>query len=40
MQAPPIYPVGTVGRITSYSETEDSRYLIMSLTGVCRFRIA
>jgi len=37
-QAPPIYPVGTVGRITSYSETEDSRYLI-SLTGLCRFRI-
>jgi Lon protease-like protein len=36
--APPIYPMGTVGRITSYSETEDSRYLI-SLTGVCRFRI-
>lgn len=37
-QVPPIYPKGTVGRITSYSETEDSRYLI-SLTGVCRFTI-
>lgn len=38
MQAPPLYPMGTVGRITSYSETEDARYLI-SLAGICRFRI-
>lgn len=38
LPAPPLYPVGTVGRITSYSETDDGRYLI-TLTGVCRFRI-
>jgi hypothetical protein len=36
--APPLYPLGTAGRITSYTETDDGRYLI-SLTGVCRFRI-
>jgi hypothetical protein len=36
--APPLYPLGTVGRITSYSETDDGRYLI-SLTGLCRFRV-
>jgi uncharacterized protein len=29
--------VGCVGRITSYAETGDGRYLI-TLTGVCRFR--
>jgi Lon protease-like protein len=28
--------VGTVGRITAFSETDDGRYLI-TLTGVCRF---
>jgi Lon protease-like protein len=28
--------VGCVGRITSYAETADGRYLI-TLTGVCRF---
>ncbi|MDS7595180.1 LON peptidase substrate-binding domain-containing protein [Agrobacterium tumefaciens] len=31
-------PVGCLGRITSFSETGDGRYLI-SLTGVCRFRL-
>ncbi|HVZ99903.1 MAG TPA: LON peptidase substrate-binding domain-containing protein [Caulobacterales bacterium] len=30
--------VGCVGRITSFAETEDGRYLI-TLTGVCRFSI-
>ena len=30
--------VGCLGRITSFSETGDGRYLI-SLTGVCRFRL-
>jgi Lon protease-like protein len=30
--------VGTAARITSFSETEDGRYLI-SLTGICRFRV-
>ncbi len=36
--APPLTEVGTVGRITSFAETDDGRYLI-TLTGVCRFRI-
>ncbi|HEV8679140.1 MAG TPA: LON peptidase substrate-binding domain-containing protein [Stellaceae bacterium] len=35
---PPIYPVGCAGRITSFSETNDGRFLI-TLTGVSRFRI-
>ena len=30
--------VGCVGRISSFNEAEDSRYLI-TLTGVCRFEI-
>jgi Lon protease-like protein len=30
--------VGCVGRITSFAEMEDGRYLI-SLTGICRFRL-
>ena len=29
---------GAAGRITSYSETDDGRYLI-TLTGVCRFAV-
>ena len=36
--APPVYPIGCAGRITSFSETDDGRYLI-TLTGVCRFEI-
>lgn len=36
---PDIAQIGCVGRLTSYSETEDGRYLI-SLTGICRFRVA
>jgi hypothetical protein len=35
---PPVYPVGCAGRLTSFSETDDGRYLI-TLTGVSRFRI-
>ena len=35
--APDLSDVGTVGRITTFSETDDGRYLI-TLTGVCRFR--
>jgi Lon protease-like protein len=35
---PDIYPVGCVGRITSFTEPEDRRYLI-TLTGVCRFEL-
>lgn len=37
-QLPSLSPVGCAGRITSFSETSDGRYLI-TLTGVCRFRI-
>ena len=36
--SPPVYPTGCAGRITSFSETEDGRFLI-TLTGLCRFRI-
>jgi uncharacterized protein len=35
---PPVYPTGCAGRITSFSETEDGRFLI-ALTGTSRFRI-
>ena len=35
---PPVYPMGCAGRITSFAETEDERFLI-TLTGTCRFRI-
>jgi len=34
---PNLAPVGCAGRITSYAETPDGRYLI-TLTGVCRFQ--
>ena len=36
---PPLRKIGCAGRVTSFSETEDGRYLI-ALTGVCRFRVA
>lgn len=35
---PLLADVGTVGRITTFSETEDGRYLV-TLTGVCRFNL-
>ena len=35
---PPLTRVGCAGRITSFAETSDGRYLI-TLTGVCRFRV-
>jgi Lon protease-like protein len=35
---PPVFPTGCAGRITSFAETDDGRYLI-TLTGVNRFRI-
>src|SRR4051812_10138463 len=35
---PQVYPTGCAGRITSFSETEDGRFLI-TLTGISRFRI-
>lgn len=36
--APELAATGCAGRITSYSETDDGRYLI-SLSGICRFGI-
>lgn len=35
---PALYRCGCAGRITSFAETEDGRYLI-TLTGVCRFNL-
>ena len=35
---PKLSDVGAVGRITSFTETEDGRYLV-TLTGVCRFAL-
>ncbi len=35
---PEVCRVGCAGRITTYSETEDGRYLI-TLTGICRFAV-
>lgn len=37
-EKPDLYPIGCAGRITQFSETDDGRVLI-TLTGVCRFRI-
>ncbi|GIL40545.1 LON peptidase substrate-binding domain-containing protein [Roseiterribacter gracilis] len=34
----PIFPVGCAGRITSFNETEDGRYLV-TLTGLARFHV-
>lgn len=36
---PELYPVGCLGKISAFSETDDGRFLI-TLSGVCRFRIA
>lgn len=38
-EQPPLTRVGCAGRITSFAETSDGRYLI-TLTGVCRFDVA
>jgi len=37
-KAPPVYETGCAGRISSFNETGDGRYLI-TLTGVCRFSV-
>ncbi len=37
-EPPPVYATGCVGRITSFEETQDGRYLI-TLTGVSRFDV-
>lgn len=34
-----VYPIGCVGRMIAFSETEDGRYLI-TLAGLIRFRVA
>ena len=36
-ERPALAPVGCAGRVTSFAETSDGRYLI-TLTGLCRFR--
>ena len=36
---PPLYRTGCLGRITSFSETQDGRFLV-TLTGVARFDVA
>jgi Lon protease-like protein len=36
---PGLYQVGCLGRLSSFAETEDGRYLI-TLTGLVRFRVA
>lgn len=38
LAAPEVYPTGCLGRIVSFSETPDNRFLI-TLAGVCRFEI-
>lgn len=37
-EQPPLVRVGCAGRVTSFAETSDGRYLI-TLTGIARFRI-
>ena len=38
LKKPNLYNTGCVGKITSFNETEDGRYLIV-LNGVCRYEI-
>ena len=38
LKKPNLYQVGCVGKITSFNETEDGRYLIF-INGICRFKI-
>ncbi len=38
VERPSLAQIGCAGRITSFSETPDGRYLI-TLTGICRFRV-
>ncbi len=35
---PNLYEIGCIGKITSFNETEDGRYLIV-LNGICRYKI-
>ncbi len=38
LKKPNLYQIGCVGKITSFNETEDGRYLII-LNGICRYKI-
>ena len=38
LKKPDLYEVGCVGKITSFNETDDGRYLIV-LNGISRFKI-
>ena len=38
LKKPNLYHIGCVGKITSFNETEDGRYLII-LNGICRYKI-
>ena len=38
LKKPNLYEVGCIGKITSFNETEDGRYLIV-LNGICRYKI-
>jgi Lon protease-like protein len=37
-ERPALAPVGCIGRVTSFTETGDGRYIV-SLAGICRFRL-
>ncbi len=38
LKKPDLHEVGCIGKITSFNETDDGRYLIV-LNGICRFKI-
>ena len=38
LKKPDLHKIGCAGKITSFNETEDGRYLIV-LNGICRFKI-
>ena len=38
LKKPNLYEVGCIGKITSFNENEDGRYLI-TLNGICRYKI-
>ena len=38
LKKPNLYEVGCAGKITSFNETEDGRYLIV-INGICRYQI-
>ena len=38
LKKPDLFNIGCIGKITSFNETEDGRYLIL-INGLCRFKI-